>query len=104
MPSGVNPSIFLPTLANVRLANDISKSLRGGPTAWDARLELGILTASSHGVDLLIDAHTALSLIRIVACVSSSPRGETPLNWFLARPSQKLSKLKTALIMVGVLR
>jgi DNA-binding CsgD family transcriptional regulator len=33
-----------------------------------------------------------------------SPNGETPLKWFWARPPQKLRKLKTALITLGVLR
>src|SRR6266568_320105 len=35
---------------------------------------------------------------------SSGPKGFTPLNSKWARPSQKLLKLKTALILVGVLR
>ena len=40
-------SSFLPILAQLRPANDISKSLRGGPTAWEARLENLIRTGCS---------------------------------------------------------
>src|SRR6266508_1912633 len=50
--SGTSGSSFLPVFANslrpmfekVRPAKDISKSLPGGPTAWDARLDMGMRT------------------------------------------------------------
>src|SRR3989304_5073472 len=37
-------SSFLPILGQLRPRNDISKSLSGGPTAWEARLENLALT------------------------------------------------------------
>src|SRR5439155_20337781 len=48
-PRGVRLSSLRPTIGNGRLKNDISRSLVGGPTAWDARLELGIRTLSWTG-------------------------------------------------------
>ena len=49
LASGVTSacSSFLPILGQLRPANDISKSLSGGPTACDARLENLILTGCS---------------------------------------------------------
>ena len=46
----------------------------------------------------------AFSKTKMLALASSKPNGLTPLNWLRARPSQKLSELNTALIMLGVLR
>src|SRR3954471_20187459 len=44
------------------------------------------------------------SALPTVAAVSREPNGSTPLKSFCARPSQKLRKLKTALMTDGVLR
>ncbi|MCY1449379.1 hypothetical protein D9M71_661120 [compost metagenome] len=41
---------------------------------------------------------------KIPASGSRLPKGEKPLNTKLARPSQKLRRLNTALITVGALR
>src|SRR5262245_32469928 len=48
-PRGVRLSSLRPTIGKGRLKNDISRSLVGGPTAWDARLELGIRTVTGCG-------------------------------------------------------
>src|SRR5262245_46720598 len=76
--------------------NDISFVLSGGPTACDARLELRRRTRC--------DVRCPSRQETTRAAVSRGPKGSTPLNTLLARPSQKLRKLNTALIMVGVLR
>ena len=71
---------------NARCAHDISTLLFGGPTAWDARLELVMLTRFPS------------------VLLAVLPNGLKPLKLWLARPSQKLSRLKTALIIDGTLR
>jgi hypothetical protein len=46
----------------------------------------------------------AFFLTKTLAPGLRGPNGSTPLKMLLARPSQKLRKLKTALIIVGALR
>ena len=74
-----------PTLANGRLKKDISRSLVGGPTACEARLEKGSLIACGRG-----SSPTGPLFTQILAFGSSGPIGLAPLNRKWARPSQKL--------------
>src|SRR5215469_14725486 len=67
--------------------------LVGGPTATEAKLEL--VMRRKTGVSLL----PTLSITLLDR--SRKPELFTPLKMKLARPSHKLSKLNTALIMVG---
>src|SRR5436190_7473090 len=96
-PRGVRLSSLRPTIGNGRLKNDISRSLTGGPTAWDARLEFGMLTIFASG-----EPPPVFTQIR--ASGSSGPMTLAPLNRLCALPSQKFACVKTALIIVGVLR
>src|SRR2546426_7056479 len=84
-PRGVRLSSLRPTIGKGRLKNDISKSLVGGPTAWDARLELGIRTVTGCG-----EPPPVFTQIR--ASGSSGPMTLTPLKRLCALPSQKLSE------------
>src|SRR5260370_2539070 len=94
-----NDSIFLPSLAKMRPLKDISRSLSGGPTDWEANAEF-----SSRRFPFNRVFCSTRFEIRTRAKGSRSPMGFTPLNSFRARPSQKLRKLNTALIIVGVFR
>src|SRR5215469_4752347 len=67
--------------------------LVGGPTATEAKLEL--VMRRKTGVSLL----PTLSITLLDR--SRKPEPFTPLKMKLARPSHKLSKLNTALIIVG---
>src|SRR5215467_5538286 len=96
LASGERLSIFLPSLGQLRPAEDISVPLLGGPTDCEARLECWI--RSLTGVSTPAVSNTTL------AFGSELPNGVNTLNTSLARPSQKLRTLKTALITVGVLR
>ena len=114
-------SSFLPIFAQLRPANDISKSLRGGPTDWEARLENVILTGcaafsgSSSSMSGLIWPLLAPwrlpplgpglpGSIKICRVGSEGPNTLPPLKLKRARPSQKLSKLNAAPWKVGVWR
>ena len=81
----------------LRPSNDISKLLSPGPTAWEASEAKRICTG--RVVNLPLPPR-----VMIRASRSVRPKGVAPLRWKLARPSQKLWRLKTALIIVGVLR
>ena len=95
--SGRTDSSFAPMSDSVRPSEDISTGLPGGPSACEASEELAMLTAT-----LSIPPAALTSPTR--ASGSRAPKGSTPLKSFCARPSQKLRKLKTALITDGVLR
>ena len=69
----------------------------GGPTAWEAREELSRATGT-------LARPPPACVTQMPAVASLCPKGFCPLNALLARPSQKLRKLKTALTAVGVLR
>src|SRR3989442_6541049 len=99
-------TIFRPRSTKVRPAKDISKSLSGGPTACDAREELFNANSGCEPSIRLTScgASPRAATRRTLAPGSRFPMGSTPLNSFRARPSQKLRKLNTALIIVGVLR
>src|SRR5262245_45690806 len=83
---------------SVRPSADISTLLPGGPTACEARDALSSDPAVETS-DVVAPSKNAT-----FAFGSRRPNGFTPLKWFCARPSQKLRKLKTALITDGVLR
>ncbi len=85
------------TCLNVRLAQDISKSLRVGPTACDASAAFSRSITSGT-------IEPSACRTRIRALESRRPKGLTPLKWLFARPSQNERNWKMALIMVGVLR
>src|SRR4051812_20393500 len=80
-----------------RPSDDISTGLPGGPSACEANEEFGRLMAT-----LSTPPEPLTWPMR--ASASRDPKGLTPLKSFCARPSQKLRKLKTALITDGVLR
>src|SRR3954462_13206395 len=80
-----------------RPSDDISTGLPGGPSACEANEEFGRLMAT-----LSTPPEPLTWPMR--ASASRDPKGLTPLKSFCARPSQKLRKLKTALIADGVLR
>src|SRR5947208_9266284 len=94
--SGIRPIIFRPSSGNERPLHDISVPLFGGPTAWEAALELRMITFTALGNPPTVRKITALAV--------SAPCGSTPLNSLRARPSQKLRKLNAALMFVGALR
>src|SRR5919199_6674518 len=71
---------------NGRPAHDISIGLLAGPSDWEASDELVIVTSTPS------------------VLLPVSPNGLKPLKVWLARPSQKLSRLKTALMTLGALR
>src|SRR5262249_60989312 len=77
-------------------AHDASPPLSGGPTACDARLAFARRPCTGTGVPP--------DTISTIAFASFGPAGLTPLKTLLARPSQKLRKLKIALTAEGVLR
>src|SRR4051794_30680671 len=95
--SGRSDSSFVPMSDSVRPFEDISTGLPGGPTACEASDAFVLSTWT--GVTLPV-----ASALPTVAAVSREPNGATPLKSFCARPSQKLRKLKTALMTDGVLR
>src|SRR3954464_5664336 len=82
---------------SVRPFEDISTGLPGGPTACEASDAFVMSTWTGVTVPVA-------SALPTVAVVSREPNGSTPLKSFCARPSQKLRKLKTALMTDGVLR
>ena len=82
---------------SVRPFEDISTGLPGGPTACEASDAFVIETGTWSTPPAALTSPTR-------AAVSRVPNGLTPLNSFCARPSQKLRKLKTALMTDGVLR
>src|SRR5438034_1532859 len=94
--SGIRFIILRPSNGNERPSHDISVPLFGGPTAWEAALELAISTDTGVG--------TPPTVRKITAPTVSAPCGSTPLNTARARPSQKLRKLNAALMFVGALR
>src|SRR5438874_504766 len=94
--SGVRFISLRPSNGNERPSHDISVPLFGGPTAWEAALELRISTFTGLGTPPTVRKITALAV--------SAPCGSTPLNSLRARPSQKLRKLNAALMFVGALR
>src|SRR5919198_4786440 len=96
-PSGLSDNSFMPSFGKMRPSADISVGLLGGPTAWDAAEELGMLI-------LTADRLPRESAAAALALTSREPNGLTPLKSFWARPSQKLRKLNTALMLLGVLR
>src|SRR5439155_25699767 len=79
-----------------RFRKDIRESFRGGPTATEARLALLIRTGR--------EASEQFSLTRMAAPPSRGPKTLAPLKTLCPRPSHRLAKLKTALMMLGVLR
>ena len=86
--------------AKLRPCALISKWLPGGPEACEARLAWVSRTAVGC-IDQVVPFCTFLNTR---AFGSRRPKGLTPLNTNSARPSQKLRRLKTALMTVGVLR
>src|SRR3954471_10338390 len=95
--SGRSDSSFVPMSESVRPSDDISVGLPGGPTACEASDAFVMSTCTCETVPVA-------SALPTVAAVLREPNGSTPLKSFCARPSQKLRKLKTALITDGVLR
>jgi hypothetical protein len=83
-----------------RSPHDISRLDSGGPTACEARLESGRLREVSCKPPFCSTTRRLAGLFS----TSAWPNTPTPLKSFIARPSQKLRRLNTALIMVGVLR
>src|SRR5215467_12073222 len=100
--SGFRCTSFLPSLRPIfwkmRVSADISNGLKGGPTDCEASEEFGRLTRTFCG------GSVESGDLSTKALGSREPKGLTPLKSFLARPSQKLRKLNTALTLVGVLR
>src|SRR3954447_3996484 len=97
----------------VRPSADISTLFGGGPTACDANEALfrqsgprtcGIPLTIEHSAVSETSSSLPLRTSATRAARSRTPNGSTPLNSFWARPSQKLRKLKTALITEGALR
>src|SRR4051794_19138427 len=97
----------------VRPFADISTSLGSGPTACDASDEFvrhrgprtcGTPPTMAQSAVSETKEGASLTTCATLAPVSRTPKGSTPLNSFWARPSQKLRKLKTALITDGALR
>src|SRR5262245_37124016 len=95
-PSGVRLRSFRPSCLKFRPLHDISTGLFGGPTACEARLAFLRAIVTGAGMPPLTS--------RTWAAGSVGPAGFTPLKTLLARPSQKLRKLKMALMLKGVLR
>src|SRR5919202_2818854 len=97
----------------VRPSADISTLFGGGPTACEASDELSRHNGPRTCGTPLTIAQSAVSETSwpvspatwpTLASGSRTPNGSTPLNSFCARPSQKLRKLKTALMTDGALR
>src|SRR3954463_15338600 len=91
------PINLRPRSANVLPSADISKLLSAGPTACDAALAF-------FNAIRIADTCPVASVTQTRASGSRRPNGVLPLNSLLARPSQKLRKLKAELIVVGALR
>ena len=85
---------------NASFAQVISNELVAGPTACEAALILPSNSICGVAVVPSLVNTRAVGSARI----ARRPNGLTPLKVLLARPSQKLRKLKTALMLVGVLR
>src|SRR3954467_15714022 len=83
-----------------RPAQDISLPLSGGPTACEAALMFGSWNACRTGVSPRATRTRAVGSPAMLA----APNGSTALKVWLARPSQKLRRMNTALIALGVLR
>ena len=94
------PIRLRPSTVKASFAQVISKGLVAGPTACEAPLMLGSCSACGVAVLPSVVNTRAVGSARI----ARRPNGLTPLNVLLARPSQKLRKLNTALMLVGVLR
>src|SRR5947207_1431210 len=94
--SGIRFINLRPSCGKERPSHDISVPLFGGPTAWEAALELRSRIFTGLGTPPTVRKITALAV--------AAPCGSTPLNSLRARPSQKLRKLNAALMFVGVLR
>ena len=86
------------TTANVRPEQDISTPLVTGPTACDASDAFWSATCTGSRVEV------PNTWRQTRAPGSRGPSPFTPLNHALARPSQKLRTLNTALMMDGGLR
>src|SRR5262249_26629793 len=103
-------NIFLPSCGKSRPKNDISKSLSGGPSACEAAdMNVARICVNTGGLFVNESTVTVVAFgpagdFTTIALGSRAPKGFTPLNSNLARPSQKLRRLKTALMVVGVLR
>src|SRR6476620_1208534 len=95
--SGRSVRSLRPMSDSVRPFEDISTGLPGGPTACEASEAFVIVTGTLSTPPEAFTSPTVAALSRV-------PNGLTPLNSFCARPSQKLRKLKTALMTDGVLR
>src|SRR6478672_5855210 len=95
--SGRSDRSLRPMSDSVRPFEDISTGLPGGPTACEASEAFVIVTGTLSTPPEAFTSPTVAALSRV-------PNGLTPLNSFCARPSQKLRKLKTALMTDGVLR
>jgi hypothetical protein len=89
----------------VRPSADISNGLSTGPTACEASDALSSSTNAFASFFLPL-ARATKPAVWGPCCGDGSraPNGLRPLNSCCARPSQKLRKLKTALITVGVFR
>src|SRR5512142_1253379 len=105
LPRGMSPlwSIFLPTIGNVRPRPDISMVSSGGPVACGGRLANSSRNGGSAVMSFFVNPRTG-STNQTPAVESSGPKGLEPLKVKWARPSKKLLKLKTALMLDGVLR
>src|SRR5690349_15219453 len=86
--------------AKRRPAQDISLPLSGGPTACEAALMFGSWSACRAGAPPGATRTRAVGSPAMLA----APNGSTPLKVLLARPSQKLRRMNTALMTLGVLR
>jgi len=93
----VRLSIFLPTLLTVRPVHASAKLLPSTGTACEARLAGKMLTATGRTLPSACTWSTR-------AFGFLAPVPSTPLKMAFPRPSQKFRNVKTALIMVGVLR
>src|SRR5438270_2274158 len=94
MPSGFEVSSLYPSELRPlkgRPPHDISTGLSGGPSAWEARLTWRMSIGDTSGP-------------LTTAPFRVAPNGSVRLKSWLARPSQKLSRLKTALMTDGALR
>src|SRR5438132_1173515 len=97
LASGVRLSIFLPNLLSVRPVQASAKLLAGTAAASEARLAGKIATETGTTLPSACTWSTR-------AFGFLGPVASTPLKMALARPSQKLRKVKIALIIVGVFR
>src|SRR3984957_19216679 len=94
------PIRLRPSAGSVSFAHAISETLSTGPVACEAALMLSSCSASGAAAAPSVVYTRAVGSARI----AGRPKGLTPLKVLLARPSQKLRTLKTALMLLGVLR